>query len=38
MNELALLIATPLGIGVTLATVLVLSALMAAGGTHDRRQ
>jgi len=38
MNELAVLIATPLGIGVVIATVLVLSALMAAGGTHGPRR
>lgn len=37
MNELAVLIATPLGIGVVIAAVVVLSAVMAVRGTHGRR-
>ena len=35
MNELAILIATPLGIGIVLATVIVLSAVMTAGGNRE---
>lgn len=38
MNELALLLATHLGTGVVIATILVLSALMAAGSTHGPRR